>query len=141
MVINAAGLYSDKISEMVGINDESYKLHYWKGEYFSIGNGKNKYIHHLVYPVPYENNTGLGIHATLELTHRLKLGPNALYLLNKNIDYKVNRNYLEKFYLAAKKYLPFIELEDLQADQAGIRLKLQKASEPFRDFIDRLKNH
>jgi L-2-hydroxyglutarate oxidase LhgO len=102
IVINAAGLYSDKISEMVGINDESYTLHYWKGEYFSVGNGKNKQIKHLVYPVPHQNNTGLGVHATLDINNRMKLGPNAIYLPDRNIDYKVDKNHLENFYLAAK---------------------------------------
>ncbi|NMD01217.1 MAG: FAD-dependent oxidoreductase, partial [Bacteroidales bacterium] len=129
------GLYSDKISEMVGINDESYKLHYWKGEYFSVGNGKNKQIKHLVYPVPHQNNTGLGVHATLDINNRMKLGPNAIYLPDRNIDYKVDKNHLESFYLASKKYLPFIELEDLQADQSGIRPKLQKPNDAVRDFI------
>ncbi|GAB4452283.1 MAG: NAD(P)/FAD-dependent oxidoreductase [Bacteroidales bacterium] len=137
IVINAAGLYSDKIAEMVGIKDESYSLHYWKGEYFSVGNGKSKQLQHLVYPVPQQNNTGLGVHATLDINNRMKLGPNAVYLPDKKMDYKVDRNHLESFYLAAKKFLPFIEPEDLQADQAGIRPKLQKPGDAVRDFIIR----
>ena len=137
IVINAAGLYSDKISVMVGIHNESYTLHYWKGEYFSVGNGKNKYIKHLVYPVPHQNNTGLGVHATLDINNRLKLGPNAIYLTDKNVDYKVDSNHKESFYLAVKKYLPFIDLNDLEPDQAGIRPKLQKPNDAVRDFIIR----
>lgn len=137
IVINAAGLNSDKISEMVGIYDESYKLHYWKGEYFSVGNGKNKYIQHLIYPVPLSQNVSLGVHATLDISNRLKLGPNATYLPNKNIDYKVDTKNLESFYVASKKFLPFIELNDLHADQAGIRPKLQKPGDAVRDFIIR----
>lgn len=137
IVINTAGLYADKIAEMVGINDDSYKLHYWKGEYFSVINGKNKYINRLIYPVPHQNNTSLGIHATLDINNRLKLGPNAIYLSDNKIDYKVDENNLESFYVAAKKILPFIDLNDLQADQAGIRPKLQKPGDTFRDFIIR----
>lgn len=135
VVINAAGLFSDKISEMAGIIDETYELHYWKGEYFSVGNGKNKYLRHLVYPIPHQNNTGLGIHATLDINNRLKLGPNAIYLPDKTIDYKVDENNLKSFYVAVKKYLPFIEMEDLEADQAGIRPKLQKPNDAVRDFV------
>ncbi|MGQ9847455.1 MAG: NAD(P)/FAD-dependent oxidoreductase [Bacteroidales bacterium] len=135
IVINAAGLHADSIAEMVGIKDESYKLHFWKGEYFSVGNGKNNYIKHLIYPVPHQNNISLGVHATLDINNRLKLGPNAIYLPNKNIDYKVDKNNLESFYVAAKKFLPFIDLGDLQPDQAGIRPKLQKPGDAVRDFI------
>lgn len=137
IVINAGGLYADKIAEMVGIKDPSYKIHFWKGEYFSVGNGKNKYIKHLIYPVPHQNNTGLGIHATLDINNRLKLGPNAIYLPQKNIDYKVDKTNLQHFYVAAKKFLPFIDLNDLQSDQAGIRPKLQKPNDHARDFIIR----
>ena len=51
-VINAAGLHSDKVAEMAGISYGTYKLYYWKGEYFRIGNGKNRMINRLIYPVP-----------------------------------------------------------------------------------------
>jgi len=135
VVINAGGLYADKIAAMVGIHEPSYTLYYWKGEYFSVANGKHKLINHLIYPIPYQNNTGLGIHATLDINHRLKLGPNALFLPSKTLDYKVDKDHCESVYNAAKKFLPFIELEDLQADQAGIRPKLQKPGDAVRDFI------
>ncbi|NSW45991.1 MAG: NAD(P)/FAD-dependent oxidoreductase [Bacteroidales bacterium] len=135
IVINAGGLYADKIAAMVGIHDLSYTIHYWKGEYFSVTNGKHKLLNHLIYPTPNPNNTGLGIHATLDINSRLKLGPNALYLNTKILDYSVNKDHLESFYNAAIKFLPFIELHDLQPDQAGVRPKLQKPGDTFRDFI------
>ena len=135
VVINAGGLYADKIAAMVGIYEPSYTLHYWKGEYFSVANGKHKLINHLIYPIPHQNNTGLGIHATLDINHRLKLGPNALYLPTHTLDYSVDKAHGESFYNAAKKILPFIEFDDLQADQAGIRPKLQKPGDAVRDFI------
>ncbi len=137
IVINAAGLFSDIISQMAGISDPSYTLHYWKGEYFSVGNGKAKHLKHLIYPVPNAHHTGLGIHATLDISHRLKLGPNALYLPEKTIDYKVDKSHAYNFYMAVKKFLPFIEPEDIEPDQAGIRPKLQKPGDAVRDFIIR----
>lgn len=134
-VINSAGLNSDKITLMAGTYELAYELHYWKGEYFSVSNGKNRFIDHLIYPTPYSNNVGLGIHATLGINNRLRLGPNAIYLADKTYDYKVNPDNLDKFYDSVKRFLPFIEKEDLAADQAGIRPKLQNPNDPVRDFI------
>jgi L-2-hydroxyglutarate oxidase LhgO len=134
-LINATGLYADRISAMVGMHEQDYKLHFWKGEYFGVGNGKNKLINRLVYPVPNKNTTGLGVHATLDLSGGLKLGPNAIYLDHKNIDYSVNIHHKRDFYVSASKFLPFLREEDLHPDQAGIRPKLQLPGDVVRDFI------
>jgi len=135
IVINASGLNSDKTSEMIGINDSSYNLHYWKGEYFSIGNGKNTLVNRLIYPVPNANILSLGVHATIDLGQGLKLGPNTVYLKDKKINYKVDPKHKIDFFNSAKQYFPFLELEDLRPDQAGIRPKLQGIGDAFRDFI------
>ncbi len=137
VVINSAGLYADNIARMIGIEEPSYTIYFWKGEYFSVGNGKNKYLNHLIYPVPQQQNTGLGIHATLDLNHRLKLGPNAIYLPDKKVDYTVNCEHKQDFFRAVKSFLPFIEPRDLEPDQAGIRPKLQKPGDVVRDFVIR----
>lgn len=134
-VINAAGLGSDGIAKLSGTFDPSYLLYFWKGSYFAVGNGKNKLINHLIYPVPHENITGLGVHATLDLNHGMKLGPDATFLENNIVDYSVDKAKRAGFYNAARKYLPFIEEKDLHPDQAGIRPKLQKPGDSFRDFI------
>ncbi|MFH2144108.1 MAG: NAD(P)/FAD-dependent oxidoreductase [Bacteroidota bacterium] len=134
-IINSAGLYSDKIAEMIGINKPEYCLHFWKGEYFSVGNGKHKLINGLVYPVPESNTVSLGIHATIDFTGRMKLGPSAAYMKENIIDYTVDTKNKELFLKSAGRFLPFLEIEDLQPDQAGIRPKLQKPGDATRDFI------
>lgn len=136
-VINSAGLYSDMVARMIGISDASYELHYWKGEYFTVGNGKHKYITRLIYPVPMLNHVSLGIHATLNLQGRMRLGPNVLYLPNKNTDYSVDISHAGEFYMSAKRFMPFLELKDLSPEQAGIRPKLQKPGDAVRDFVIR----
>jgi len=135
IVINAAGLNSDKLSKMMGIERTDYKLHYWKGEYFAVGNGKNRLISRLVYPLPEKDITGLGIHATIDLSGGLRLGPNAIYLKDRELDYGVEKNHQKDFYKAAKQYMPFLNGEDLYPGESGIRPKLQGVGEPFRDFV------
>lgn len=135
-LINAAGLQADRIAETMGIDidQHGYRQHYWKGEYFSVAWPKDK-LNHLVYPVPEPQITGLGVHATIDLSGRIKLGPNARYLPDRNIDFTVDAGGRDLFYQAASNYLPSLKKEDLAPEMAGIRPKLQKPGDAVRDFI------
>ncbi len=134
VVVNSAGLFADKISAMLGLDLPEYEIFFWKGEYFAVGNGKNKLVKSLIYPVP-NKNIGLGIHGTIDLNGGLKLGPNGFRISKNNYDYKVKTEHLQEFYTSAKYFLPFLEIEDLHPDQAGIRPKLTATGEDFRDFV------
>lgn len=131
--INAAGLNSDKIAGMAGLARDEYKLKYCKGDYFRAAQSRAKCINRLVYPVPKKDRAGLGIHATLDLAGSLRFGPDDEYV--DKIDYNINASKAEIFYESIRKFLPFIKLEDLAPDMAGIRPKLQGPGEGFRDFI------
>jgi L-2-hydroxyglutarate oxidase LhgO len=135
VVINAAGLFSDRIAQMAGIDavKAGYQLHYCKGEYFSLNPKISPLVNRLVYPVP--EKAGLGVHVTLSLDGAIRLGPNFIY--QDTIDYTVNEKDKADFYRAAHRYLPSIEPEDLAPDFAGVRPKLQGLGEGFRDYIIR----
>jgi L-2-hydroxyglutarate oxidase LhgO len=77
----------------------------------------------------------MGIHATLDIEGRMRLGPNARYM--EDIDYRVDEAQKEFFYRSVKDFLPFIENDDLEPEMAGIRPKLQGPGDGFRDFIIR----
>lgn len=138
-VINCAGLESDAIAAMVGIDvaKEEYRLHYCKGQYFRVCTEKSKFINHLIYPVPKPKSGGLGIHATVDLAGSLRLGPDDNYLNNRIRDYSVDENKKNDFLCSVDKFLPFVEEKDLTADLSGIRPKLQPEGGAFRDFIIR----
>lgn len=134
IVINSAGLTSDKIAEMTGINDENLKIQFCKGEYFRINPPKNKLIRRLVYPVPHHNMEGIGIHVTIDMGGGVKLGPDVKYLETNSYDYKLTPSKQESFFKSARKFLPFLELDDIAPEMAGIRPKIQKPGEPQKDF-------
>jgi L-2-hydroxyglutarate oxidase LhgO len=136
-VINAAGLQADVIASLAGIDTDTanYKLHYCKGHYFSVAASKAKLVSHLIYPVPPENMAGLGVHITLDLMGRMRLGPDTLYLQERQLDYTVPENLRTKFYKAAHWYFPALNEDDLAPDMAGIRPKLQGPGEAYRDFV------
>jgi len=137
ILINCAGLYCDKIAELAGIdiNKAGYRLHYCKGEYFSVGGVKSKLVKRLIYPVPELKGTGLGVHVTLDLEGRMRLGPNAEYV--DSIDYSVDGRDKKAFCDSVKRVLPFIEYEDLEPEMAGIRPKLQGPGGDVKDFVIR----
>ena len=134
IVINSAGLTSDKVSEMVGIIDEKLRIHFCKGEYFRIKPPKNRLINRLIYPVPHHNMEGIGIHVTIDMGGGVKLGPDVTYLESNIYDFRVTPSKQEAFRISARKFLPFLEYDDLVPEMAGIRPKTQKPGDPIRDF-------
>jgi len=134
VVVNSAGLSSDKISEMTGISDENLKILFCKGDYFRLNPPKNKLINRLIYPVPVHNLEGIGIHVTIDMGGGVRLGPDVTYLASNIYDYRVDPAKQEAFFRSARKFLPFLESDDLAPDMAGIRPKIQKPGDPVRDF-------
>ncbi|TET37154.1 MAG: NAD(P)/FAD-dependent oxidoreductase [Planctomycetota bacterium] len=136
ILINCAGLDSDRVAGMAGIDtaEAGYDLRYCKGRYFSVAGGKSRLISRLVYPVPPSDTAGLGIHATLDLQGRMRLGPDSVFI-DRIKDYDVDADSKTKFFESAKKFLPFLELEDLAPDTAGIRPKLTRPGGSVRDFV------
>ncbi|MGD0802854.1 MAG: NAD(P)/FAD-dependent oxidoreductase [Candidatus Bathyarchaeia archaeon] len=132
VVVNAAGLFCDKVAAMAGIDIEKakYRLHWCKGDYYSLVGKPPATM--LVYPPPLKDTLGLGIHTVPDLTGRLKFGPNAYYV--DKIDYKVESP-VEPFLSDIVTYLPSIRREDLGPDMSGIRAKLQGPGEKARDFV------
>lgn len=133
IVINCAGLYSDKVAELAGIKKDEYKIKFCKGDYCRVNQSKAKFINRLVYPIPKKKGAGLGIHATLDLAGSLRLGPDDEYI--EHLDYTVQASKQKLFYESVCQFLLFLQPEDLTADMAGIRPKLQGKGEAFRDFV------
>jgi len=131
-VINSAGLNSDRIAELAGLDIDSlgYRLHPCKGDYFRLSGSPP--VKSLIYPVP--SGPGLGIHLTPDMAGSIKLGPNAYY--SNHADYRVESDPLS-FKEDVSKFLPLISERDLTMDSSGIRPKLDSPGEGFRDFIIR----
>ena len=77
MVINCAGLYSDKIAQL---NNPSLPLKIipFRGEYYKIKPEKEYLVKNLIYPVPDPNFPFLGVHFTRMIKGGIEAGPNAV---------------------------------------------------------------
>jgi len=133
VVINAAGLSSDVIANQAGGH---YHLHYCKGDYCGISGVKPGRVGRLIYPAPVKNQAGLGVHLTIDLNGRMKLGPDATFI-DRVEDYTVAPEKAALFYEHARKYIPFLKPENVHPDMAGIRPKLQGPDDAFADFVIR----
>lgn len=75
-VINAAGLYADKIARDFGFSHD-YRILPFKGLYLYSSEPPGALRTH-VYPVPDLNNPFLGVHYTVTVDGRIKIGPTAI---------------------------------------------------------------
>jgi len=134
-VVNAAGLEADTIAGLTGIDlDEAgYRLHWCRGSYFSVSGPSGRSVSRLVYPVPTKHS--LGVHVVLDLSGRMRFGPDVEFLADRTQEYTVDEAKRAAFGESARRILPQIRDEDLAPDIAGIRPKLQRQGEPTRDFV------
>ncbi len=86
LVINCAGLYSDKVTAMTR-EKVNFKIIPFRGEYFKLRKEKEYLVKNLIYPVPDPNFPFLGVHFTRMAKGGVEAGPNAV-LAFKREGYK-----------------------------------------------------
>lgn len=79
-LINCAGLYSDKVALLAGI-EPAVRIVPFRGEYFTLAGADA--IKALIYPVPDPRFPFLGVHFTRRIDNSVEVGPNALLALGR----------------------------------------------------------
>ncbi|WP_459994938.1 FAD-dependent oxidoreductase [Marinitoga arctica] len=115
-IINAAGVYSDKISSMVCIND--FYINPRKGQYIIFHKGYGKIINRVIFQTPTEK--GKGILVTPTYHGNLMIGPNADEISSKE-DVTTDIETLKYIIKTAKKSVPNIDLRKVLTSFSGIR--------------------
>jgi (S)-2-hydroxyglutarate dehydrogenase len=78
LLVNCAGLYSDKIAQMGQQEPLDVKIIPFRGEYFKLKKDKEYLVRNLIYPVPDPNFPFLGVHFTRMMKGGVEAGPNAV---------------------------------------------------------------
>lgn len=81
MVINCAGLYADKINEMV-THQKDFTMTPRKGEYFVLSRNASDFVNHVIYPTP-SSKFGKGVLVVPTVHGNMLLGPNAMWQEDK----------------------------------------------------------
>lgn len=141
-VVNAAGLGAVDVHNMIVPDAQRKTMYYAKGNYFSYSKSWPR-ISRLIYPAPNPGAAGLGTHLTLDLSGRVRFGPDIEWVSDPN-DLSVSSARVERAIGEIKTYLPGVDETCLQPDYAGIRPKLTykgagQMGSNFNDFVVRLE--
>lgn len=138
-VVNCAGLFCDKISEMAGV--PGYHIYPCRGEYLILdkpqgfSTAKDDFPILPVYPAPRKGIGGLGVHLTPTTDGNIIIGPSAEYI-EDNCDYSSTPQIMKKLIAEAKALLPSINDSQVIGAYSGIRPKQAPPGEGgFRDFV------
>lgn len=115
-IINAAGLFADAISGMVGITD--FNIRPRKGEEFMLDKKREYVTNHLLFPLP--SKTSKGILITKTADGNPMIGPTAEDMEDKE-DVSTSDEGLKKVLSSAQKMIPSVDGNDIIAYFAGLR--------------------
>ena len=132
-VVNCAGLGSDRISAMLGIDE--YTIYPCRGEYYILDKKLGNMLPLPAYPVPNIKTGGLGIHLTPTLDGNIMVGPSTEYI-EENDNYAATKGIMDMLITDGSRIFPYLKRESFIRNFAGIRPKLNpKGVGGFHDFV------
>lgn len=132
-VINCAGLGSDRISSMLGINE--YAIYPCRGEYFILDRKIGHMLPLPAYPVPDYKTGGLGIHLTPTIDGNIMVGPSTEYIEERD-DYSSTKKVMDMLIQDGGRIFPYLKKEYFIRNFSGIRPKLSpKSIGGYHDFV------
>lgn len=121
-VVNAAGIYSDAVHEMIG--QKEFTITKTKGEYYLLDKSEGSRTSHTIFQCP--SRVGKGVLVSPTVHGNLIVGPNAEDSDNTDTTYE-GLQFVRK---TAVRSIPFISFGDNIRNFAGIRAKNDR-----KDFI------
>jgi (S)-2-hydroxyglutarate dehydrogenase len=95
LVVNCAGLYSDKVAQLTHDQEVKVRIIPFRGEYYQLKPEKEYLVKNLIYPVPDPNFPFLGVHFTRMIEGGVEAGPNAVLAFRREGYGKLDINMKE----------------------------------------------
>ncbi len=124
-IINAAGIYADKISRMIAKTD--FEIIPRRGEYMLFDKTEGYKANTVIFQTPKKGTKGILVTPTLH--KNLMIGPSGEFIEDKE-DIDTTREVLETVFTEAKKSLPELDKSKIITQFSGLR-----ASTTGDDFI------
>ncbi|SFC47413.1 NAD(P)/FAD-dependent oxidoreductase [Clostridium uliginosum] len=115
-IVNAAGLYSDKIANMVGV--DNFNILPKRGQYVLSTKDQGYLVNRVIFQVPTEK--GKGILVTTTYHGNFMIGPDAEEIDNKE-DIGTDKESIEYIIETARKSIPDFDVRKALTTFAGIR--------------------
>lgn len=115
-LVNAAGVFSDKIAEMVGMDD--FQILPRKGEEYMLDKRLKGVVNHLIFPTPQPKSKGILIIPTFDGT--IMVGPTAEDV-DDRYDSSTTLAGARTVFSQVRKYCPSISERDVITEFAGLR--------------------
>ncbi|MDZ7792758.1 MAG: NAD(P)/FAD-dependent oxidoreductase [Spirochaetia bacterium] len=124
-VVNAAGVYSDRIAAMIG--DTSFRILPRQGQYLILRRGDSELVHSVIFQTP--TKKGKGILVTPTYWGNLMIGPNSEEIPERD-DVSTNSEILSYIVEKARRSVPGFKLSHVIRSFSGIR-----ATSDTKEFI------
>jgi len=134
LVINAAGVYADKIAQMAGIKD--FKITPRRGEYYLYDKTLDIKVNHTIFQLP--NKVSKGIVVTPTDEDNLLIGPSAEEIEDKD-DLSNTREGLDQVIAGAKKTIPDLTTRGVIKEFAGLRAAIKETGDFLIEASDKVK--
>ena len=132
-LIDSAGMQSDKICRMLGIED--YEIVPKRGEYHVLDKRFLPDLKMPVYPVPKKESGVLGIHLTNTLSGNIMIGPSGENIEGKE-DYQTTKSIMDRLLEEGSMFHGDIRKDYVIRSFSGVRPKLkQKVTGVDEDFV------
>ena len=115
-IVNCAGIYCDKISALVGVDEFSITPR--KGQYIVLDKSQNHLVHSVIFQVP--TKAGKGILVTPTFHGNLMIGPNAEEINDKS-DVRTDAATLGHIVKQARRSVPLFDMRTALTSFAGNR--------------------
>lgn len=115
-VVNAAGLYADRIAALCGMNH--FQITPRKGEEYLLDKRVGKLVRRVIFPAPRPNSKGILVIPTVD--GPVMIGPTAEDIEDKD-DFSTTKEGLDRVFAFTSHIVPSIRVSDIITSFAGLR--------------------